>query len=341
MVQLRYKIRKHRRRAAINNMLHELNILGGNMKIISIDHGNRLIKTPSVVFPASYGDTSKLPDIANDTLIFEGREYALTDQRKPVMMDKTENDDYFILTLFALGKELRPNDLVQYVDLLVGLPLQHYKEYKARFEMYFKRSKGMYENISFMYNGSKYSIKINTVNAYPQAHSAALTVASKISESRIVNIIDIGGYTVDCLQMDNFSPNMELCTSLYLGVNTMFDAVNKKVRAGGKKEIPDKIIEGILSNDLSILKDSSEGRIQVVQEVAQEHANKIIAEVAQQGFDLEEDKTVFMGGGAILLQKYIIMSGKVKKPVFLTDVQANAKGYMLRHELERNKKGHG
>jgi plasmid segregation protein ParM len=51
---------------------------------------------------------------------------------------------------------------------------------------------------------------------------------------------------------------------------------------------------------------------------------------------LEEDKTVFMGGGAILLKEYIIQAGKAKKSIFVDDVHANAKGYRILYDMQNS-----
>ena len=58
-------------------------------KVVSIDHGNRHIKTINHVFPASYVDTGHLPSFGGDTLKYLNREYTLTDQRMPQKTDKT------------------------------------------------------------------------------------------------------------------------------------------------------------------------------------------------------------------------------------------------------------
>ena len=54
------------------------------------------------------------------------------------------------------------------------------------------------------------------------------------------------------------------------------------------------------------------------------------------GFDLDEDRTVFMGGGSILLKEYILQTGKAKKPIFIDDVHANAKGYRLLYDMQKS-----
>ena len=45
--------------------------------------------------------------------------------------------------------------------------------------------------------------------------------------------------------------------------------------------------------------------------------------------DLRSGKTVFVGGGSILLKKQIEVSGKVGAPTFVDEISANTKGCEL------------
>jgi len=311
-------------------------------RIISIDHGNRLIKSIHQIFPASYVESQYLPTIGGDVLNYDGKTYTLVDQNLPVLNDKTEDERYFILSLFAVGKELvedaemlrklTPNDHIS-VELLIGLPLQHYETYKTKFERYFNERTGI---IKFELNGNPYSIRITGTTAFPQAYSAAVTMYEKFKDSNVVNVVDIGGFTVDCIQLNKFKPNMTLCTSLYWGINTLFQNINDQMRSIGKKEMSNCVIEGILKKDFADLSEYSERRISTVTASAVSHTGRMLAEIAQKGFDFEEDKTVFMGGGAILLKEYILQTGKAKKPVFVDDVHANAKGYQILYGMQNS-----
>jgi len=311
-------------------------------RIVSIDHGNRLIKTEQHVFPASYIESGSLPSLGGDTLNYGSKVYTLVDQNIPVLNDKSESERYFILTLFAIGKELiedadiirklTPNDHIN-IELLIGLPLQHFETYRKKFEYYFSNRT---EVIRFELNYKPYSVKIVKATAFPQAYSAAITTYENLKSSNLINIIDIGGFTVDCLQLNKFKPNMTLCTSLYWGVNTLIQNINDQMRAMGGRDISNSIIEGILKKDPADLTEYSKTRVDTVISAALAHSERMLAEIEQKGFDLEEDKTVFMGGGSILLKEYILQSAKVKKPIFVDDVHANAKGYKLLHEMQND-----
>lgn len=108
------------------------------------------------------------------------------------MRDKTQDDRYFILTLFAIAKELekkRYTSPVVSVDLAVGLPPEHYGVLKERFAAYFKREKP----VRFSYKGRQIMLSINRVLVFPQAYAAvALDSSSTIGYSRLF-LIDIGG----------------------------------------------------------------------------------------------------------------------------------------------------
>lgn len=311
-------------------------------RVISIDHGNRLIKSEQQVFPSSFIESEYLPSIGGDVLKHEGKTYTLVDQNLPVMNDKTEDDRYFILTLFAISKELdkeaevihklTPHDCIK-VELPIGLPLQHYETYKKKFERYFNSRTDL---IRYELNGKPYTIQITDAQVFPQAYSAAVTVYDRLKDANIVNVVDLGGFTVDCLQLNRFKPNMTLCTSLYWGVNTLFQNINDQMRSMGGRDIDSNIIEGILQKDPADLAEYSEKRINTITSAALAHAERMLAEISQKGFDLDEDKTVFMGGGSILLKEYIINVGKVKKPIFIDDIHANAKGYRLLYEMQKS-----
>ena len=309
-------------------------------KIIAIDHGNLYMKSTHISFPSSYMESKYLPSINGDVLNYEGKTYTLVNKDLPVLNDKTESERYFILSLFAIGKEiiseaelfrkLTPHDHIK-VELLIGLPLQHYEIYKKKFEQYFTDRSDV---IHFELNSKSYSIRITGAHVFPQAYSAAVTAYDKLKDSNIVNIVDIGGFTVDCLQLSRFTPNMALCTSLYRGVNTLFQSINDQMRSAGGRDVSNSIIEGILRKDPTDLAEYSEKRIETITSTAVSHTELMLAEIAQKGFDLDEDKTVFMGGGSILLKDYIIQVSKAKKPLFIDDVHANAKGYRLLFDMQ-------
>jgi len=306
--------------------------------VIAIDHGNRNIKTPNHVFPASYIESGHLPTMGNDTLVYNGKQYTLVDKRMPLKNDKTKDECYFILTLFAIGKELcsgmvscADEERIE-IELLAGLPPLHCKAMGERYKKYYNGKDG---TIDFEFNNISFSVRIKNVHIYPQAFAAAVTIHDKVNMSKIINIIDIGGYTVDLLQLVDFKPDMTLCTSLYSGVNLLFQEINELSRSQGMNDIPDNVIEGVLLNDMDIILDISTERIELVRQSAARFSNELLDKISQSGMDLTETRSIFVGGGSLLLKAYIEIADVVSRPFFVDNVCANVEGYEFLYKTRK------
>ena len=71
---------------------------------IAVDHGNRNMKTCSRVFTTGLTIQDKKPARGEKFLFYEGKYYVLSENRIPYQRDKTHDDRFFILTLFAIVK---------------------------------------------------------------------------------------------------------------------------------------------------------------------------------------------------------------------------------------------
>jgi len=305
------------------------------LQIIPIDHGSRNVKTTNHTFAASIKDVGHLPPMGADTIYYKGKEYALVDKRMAQKPDKTKDDDYFILTLFAIGKEFAgdentasgvlPGECFEVV-LLVGLPPLQCKAMGESFIQYLKRNG---EPIHFQFNKIPYAVSVKDVHLFPQAYAAAITALEHLKGVRTVNIVDVGGFTADLLRLIGIKPDMTVCTSLHYGVNLLFQRINEQVRATGANNISDVVIEGVLLKDEIVLLDCAPARVDLVQTTAALFAQDLLQEISQAGLDLAENRTVFVGGGSILLQDYINNTGMVAKPIFVDNARANVQGYQL------------
>ena len=80
--------------------------------LISIDHGNKQVKTIHHAPFTSGLVCSEVRPFGGETLTYQGRYYTLTDQRIPYRRDKTEDERFFVLTLFAM---IRRDYVVRFV----------------------------------------------------------------------------------------------------------------------------------------------------------------------------------------------------------------------------------
>lgn len=125
--------------------------------LIAIDHGNYAIKTPNHSFVSGLSEHTVKPPMADEILEYDGRYWTTSGKRLSYMRDKTQDERYFILTLFAIAKELEDTGRyspVEQIQLAVGLPPEHYGVLKDKFARYFKRD-GI---IKFVYKDKPYSI---------------------------------------------------------------------------------------------------------------------------------------------------------------------------------------
>lgn len=181
--------------------------------LIAIDHGNYAIKTPNYTFVSGLAEHTVRPPLADELMEYGGRFWTLTSKRLSYMRDKTQDERYFILTLFAIAKELEAAGHympTERIDLAVGLPPEHYGVLKDRFAKYFKRD-GI---IQFTYRDKPYSITIRNVMVFPQAYAALIPQSSKVLRMSGVFIVDIGGYTTDVLLLRNGKLDSQFCRSL-------------------------------------------------------------------------------------------------------------------------------
>lgn len=148
--------------------------------LFAIDHGNSAIKTPNFVFTSGLTDYPVKPPVDTDVLEFGGTFWTLSDERIPYMRDKTKDDRFFILSLFAIAKELRQRNVMQAMvetDLAIGLPPEHY-ELRNRFAKYFRRG-----TVQFVFNGGPICLMIRQVFVYPQAYAAVVPQARSSSRT--------------------------------------------------------------------------------------------------------------------------------------------------------------
>ena len=93
------------------------------MKIIGIDNGYGNIKTANCCFPAGLTVHDAEPVFKDDLLVYDGRYYLIGTGHKEFKADKTGDDDYYILTLAAIARELNVYGLTDAtVYLAVGFP---------------------------------------------------------------------------------------------------------------------------------------------------------------------------------------------------------------------------
>jgi len=293
--------------------------------IIAVDHGNAQIKTVHTCFPAGVQEHLVKPPMATDVIEHKGKIWTLIGKRIPFMRDKTQDERYFILTLFAICKELearREYSREPNIDLAIGLPPEHYGALKEKFAGYFRRD----DEIRFTCNDSAYRLRISNIFVYPQAYAAVATRSTELMKTSRTFVIDVGGYTTDILMLRHGKPDLEFCRSLNAGVIPMTNQIAGKVNALHDLTVDEQHIAEVLAGSNDILPEDVQATIR--QEVEM-YAVNMLNRLRELEVDLRANPAVFTGGGAIMLKPYLEKSPLVGKKEFMQETKANAMGYEL------------
>lgn len=293
--------------------------------LIAIDHGNYAIKTVHHSFVSGLSEHTAKPPITDEILEYEGKYWTLSGRRLNYMRDKTQDERYFILSLFAIAKELERSGVYQPVEniqLAVGLPPEHYGVLKEKFSGYFQRN----NIVKFVYKDKPYSIIIDRVMVFPQAYAAVVPQSSLIVNTFRVFVVDIGGYTTDVLLLKNGKPDLQFCRSLETGIITMNNEIIRKVGAVHDMRIEDEHISAVLQGRETILPEEVKNTICGATKL---HAQDILNQLRELQVDLRSNPVIFIGGGSILLKPFLETSPLVAKADFVESPNANALGYEL------------
>ena len=92
--------------------------------IIGVDNGYGNMKTANCVFGTGVLAYDKEPVFKSDMLVWNGRYYLIGEGHKEFAPDKIKDEDYYVLTLAAIAKELKAENLTEAHSVIAaGLPL--------------------------------------------------------------------------------------------------------------------------------------------------------------------------------------------------------------------------
>ena len=160
--------------------------------IIGVDHGYGNIKTANHCFKTGILGYDSEPLFTGDMLTHGGRYYLIGEGHKEFIAEKIKDEDYYLLTLVAIAKELKDAELTEAnIVLAAGLPLTWTSGQKKEFAAYLSKNK----EVEFNYKKVDYHITIDDVRIYPQGYAAILryirltnlipSVLQKVDEGRI------------------------------------------------------------------------------------------------------------------------------------------------------------
>ncbi len=311
--------------------------------IVSVDTGNKQIKTKHFTFVSGLLESDTVPDMVSitDYIKYEGKYYTLTNKRGMYQRDKSETELYFRLVLMGICKELDlsmkyEKDKIYPITLLCGLPPAHMKdrELVKNMKAYLRTP----EPVKVQFKGKMWTVKVNKVHVYPQCFAAIVTHYQDVKGYPRVVGIDIGGFTTDYLMMMKGNVNIEYTDSMEYGVIRFYREVDKECKAKFNAIIDETDVDEILAGRTEFYEAEI---VDKVNELAKTYVEKILSSFREFDIDLKHSFVVFVGGGSILLKKFIRESLYINKYMFIDEVNANVLGYEMLYQMSKRKNSGG
>ena len=286
--------------------------------ILGIDHGYAAMKTAHCCFPTGLVEYAHEPYSMENVLEYEGRYFVVGSGRQPLQKDKTQTEDYYLLTMAAIAQELayRQAGPTAEIILAAGLPLTSFGRDKKAFRRYLLRDKAP---VSFRFAGKAYTVTITDVQLFPQGYAAVLTQRELLEDPSVI-VADIGGWTVDLMRIDNLLPNAATCRSLELGMIRCLDTISEQIRRSRDISMTSAQIESALRGSVSNLDSGAK-------EIIRTEAEKYVSQLQECGLDYRAMPMILLGGGASLFKSHVPPAVAPCRLFLLDAVTLNAKGF--------------
>ena len=123
--------------------------------VIGIDHGYGNMKTATRCFPSGVARYDKEPIFQNNLLVYNDMYYQIGEEHKEFCAEKTQDEDYYVLTLAAIARELDGKGMNRAkVHIAAGLPLTWVATQKEDFQKYLLQN----ECVDFTFRNKEYHV---------------------------------------------------------------------------------------------------------------------------------------------------------------------------------------
>lgn len=297
--------------------------------VVACDHGYGNIKGVDFCFPSGVIAYDTEPTFAQNLLVYEGRYYQIGADHKEFVANKMQDEDYYILTLAAIGCELSRHGLTAArVHLAAGLPLTWVREQKEAFRSYLLQN----DKVEFIFKGTEYHVEIVGADVFPQGFAA---VADRLKQFRGVNMLaDIGNGTMNIMYINNGRPLEQKCYTEKYGTNQCVLAVKEKILKQFGKMVDDTVIQQVLRYGTA---DISGRYLEAIRESASEYAAEIFRKLREREYDPELMCLYVVGGGGCLIEHFGVY--EKDRVTIIKDICATAKGFELLAKRKLKKAG--
>ena len=297
--------------------------------IIGVDHGYGNIKTANYCFPTGVESSDTEPTFKQDLLIYEGRYYQIGVGHKEYAAEKIMDQDYYVLTLAAMARELAREDITEAnVYLAAGLPLSWVGKQKQAFKEYLLQNR----EVCFTYRNRGYRIRIVGAEVFPQGFAAIAPNLQEFTGSHM--LCDIGNGTMNILRILNRKPDPKQMFTEKYGVHQCILSMREALLREHNAQPDEALLHSFLQNGTAGLE---EGLEQTMTQVAKGYAAKVFRKLREHGYDPRLMKLYVVGGGGCLLKNFCPIDER--RVEINSDICAAAKGYEYMAAVQIRKGG--
>ncbi len=293
--------------------------------LCGIDHGFSTMKTAHFRFENGVKEIGGEASLLANTMLVNGRYFKVGEGRLPLKDTKVEDEDYFLLTLAAIAKEMDYYGLTdEEVCIAAGLPFTRFGQEKAEFKEYLNPG-----SMEFQYNGRDYHITCREVFLYPQCYAAVADRLGKLPAELL--IVDIGSKTVDIIHTRKHVPVESDCITIPSALIQCMANINNVVYRKSNRTLTEEQIQQVMMYGNAPYSDKM---VQIVKEELEVFAKGMEATLKEHGFNPEMTPVVYVG--ATVMKRFGSVFGR--HIMHIEDVKANALGYeYLAHQQLKRK----
>ena len=292
---------------------------GNTRIIIGVDHGYGNMKTAHRVFRTGVECMEEEPIVSKNFVRYRDKFYVIGESHLVYQGNKTDSEDFYILTLAALAEELKFRGLHETnVILAVGLPLAWMKNQGAGFRRYLMKE----QELHFEFRKERYHVHLCGVEIFPQGFAAVINLGAMQGMNMLA---DIGNGTMNVMQIVDNKPLEKSLVTDKFGVGICMKEIQKELSKENGEDIPEMLIEPLLRKGLQGRTDNIAKKAEYI---AKKYTENIRKRLTDYGYKEELVHLYVIGGGGCLLQNYSDL-GEKAGVTFITDICANAKGYEI------------
>ena len=248
---------------------------------------------------------------------YNGIFYRIGEGHKEFIPDKAMDEEYYLLTLMAVARELNIFSIREAdVHLAAGLPLTWIRNQREEFRSYLLQN----PEFHYRFNHKDYHIHFVGCSLYPQGYPAVINQLGNFKGTNLLADIDNG--TMNILYINNKKAQESQCWTEKLGVNQCVIATKNAILDRFGVKIEEATVEQILRFGTA---DIAAPYLDCITSVAKQYVTNIFATLRKYEYNPDLMRLYIVGGGGCLICNF--GSYDNSRVTILDDICATAKGY--------------